>query len=198
MNVICFLHWSLCVWRVASLNHLVTLKFEKWTLVPFLIFGRTSCSNCSTSTISCHASSCREVVTSHATCIRQYYRYRWWLKDQNDELFQAHCIFFGGWRWAKESKPTYSMQTCSSQKGWFLIHKTVSIFFNLLPLSIKLCIRVEALSKCWGDENEATLHTCQLWNQIVSKTRLMIVSIESIKYTKKIQIVFWQKKNKYK
>lgn len=88
------------------------------------------------------------------------------------------------------------MQTCSSQKGWFLIHKTVSIFFNLLPLSIKLCIRVEALSKCWGDENEATLHTCQLWNQIVSKTRLMIVSIESIKYTKKIQIVFWQKKKK--
>lgn len=92
MNVICFLHWSLCVWRVASLNHLVTLKFEKWTLVPFLIFGRTSCSNCSTSTISCHASSCREVVTSHATCIRQYYRYRWWLKDQNDELFQVYFL----------------------------------------------------------------------------------------------------------
>jgi hypothetical protein len=65
------------------------MKFERWTFVPSLIYGRSSCSNWSTSTISSHTSSCGEVVTSHATSIGHYSRYRWWLKDQNDELLQV-------------------------------------------------------------------------------------------------------------
>lgn len=117
-----------------------SLKFEHWTLVC----GRTSCSNWSASTISCHASSCREMVTSHATSVGHFSRYWWWLKDQNDELLQvvsylklnffgkwlphrdnnhtialvsqAHCILFGGWWWAEESKPTDSMQACSRKR----------------------------------------------------------------------------------
>jgi len=70
---------------------------------------RSSGSDCTPPTIPCHASSCREVVTSHATSIGWHHGYWCWLKNQNDELFQAHSILSCCWRWVEESKPTTSM-----------------------------------------------------------------------------------------
>lgn len=62
----------------------INISFFFWFLS-----GRPSCINWTSSTIPSNTSSCREMVTSHADCTRHYPRNWCWLKNQNDEFFQA-------------------------------------------------------------------------------------------------------------
>lgn len=105
----------------------------------------------------------------------------------NPLIFQAHCILFGGWRWAKESKSTDAMQACSRKRQFMIIHKTLYqlsfIFcFDILDSwFIKLFYqkRAEESSKDWTDEKGSHItDTCQLENQKAIEARMMIVSLE--------------------
>ena len=54
---------------------------------------RTSCLDRTTSAISSYPPSCGAMATPHAASFGDYRKHKPRYKNQNDDFFQAHCIF---------------------------------------------------------------------------------------------------------